>query len=141
MAITFNQFLARIDEAYPTWGSSPRRDRPTGQLPPRSSTRGRTGPELDWKASETKPKGSTPPKPSGGITFDSRSSNRRVVTKPTPEKVELGLKKLGGNTSKPYLPFNRRMQKVFVPTSNSGIELTGAAKKSMIQKLRAQKNN
>jgi hypothetical protein len=69
MSITFNQFLSRIDEAFPTWGSSPRRDKPTGQLSPRSRTRGRTGPTLDWRASEPTKKEPKPQKPGGGVSY------------------------------------------------------------------------
>lgn len=84
MSITFNQFLSRIDEAFPTWRSSPRIDKPTGQLSRRPSTRGRTGPQLDWKAPETKPKKPTTPKPSGGVSY--------VSVTPEPEKPKAEVK-------------------------------------------------
>lgn len=143
MSITFNQFLSRLDEAFPTWGSSPRRDKPTGQLSRRPSTRGRTGPQLDWKAPEANPKKPTTPKPSsGGITFDSRINNQpRVVVQPTPQKVELGLTKLGRGTPEPVLTYNRSARKRGHknPISlNTGKELTGAARRSRVRNLRKQ---
>lgn len=141
MSITFNQFLSRIDEAFPTWGSSPRRDKPTGQLSRRPSTRGRTGPQLDWRAPETKPKKPTTPKPSsGGITFDSRVAPS-VVVQPTPKKVKLGLEKLGKGTPEPVLTYNRSARKRGYknPISlNTGKVLTGAAKRSRVRNLRKQ---
>jgi len=140
MSITFNQFLSRVDEAFPTWRSSPRRDKPTGQLSRRPSTRGRTGPQLDWTASEKKPKEPTTPKTSGGITFDSRINNQpRVVVQPTPKKVKLGLEKLGKGTTEPVLTYNRSARKRGYknPISlNTGKELTGAARRSRVRNLR-----
>lgn len=68
MSITFNEFLSRIDEAFPTWGSSPKRDKPTGQLPSRSRTR-RTGPTLDWKVPEPTKKEPKSQKPGGGVSY------------------------------------------------------------------------
>lgn len=133
MSVTFNDFLSRIDEAYPTWGSSPRRDKPTGQLPPRSRTRGRTGPTLDWKAPEPNQVKPKPQKPSGGITFDDRKTQ-----KPNPPEVKLGLNKLGKG-EKSSVTFNRSMRKRgYVPISGSGTEVTGAANRSLVRGLRRQ---
>jgi hypothetical protein len=137
MSITFNQFLSRIDEAFPTWGSNRGIDKPTGQLSRRSSTRGRTGPQLDWRAPETKSKQTKTPKPSGGITFD----DRKTVPVARPPKVELGLKKLGRGTPEPVLTYNRSARKRGYknPISlNTGKELTGAARRSRVKNLRKQ---
>lgn len=134
MSITFNQFLSRIDEAFPTWGSSPKRDKPTGQLSPRSRTRGRTGPTLDWKAPEPNQVKQKPQEPKkGGITFVDKGTQ-----KPKPPKVELGLKNLGGGEKTP-VTFNRSMRKRgFVPIGGSGKEVKGAAYKSLVRGLRKQ---
>jgi hypothetical protein len=92
MSITFNQFLSRIDEAFPTWGSSPRRSRPTGQLSPISRTRGNTGPTLDWRAPEPTKKKPKPQKPSGGVSY--------ITVAPEIEKPEPPQKK---ETPKQYV--------------------------------------
>lgn len=137
MSITFNQFLSRIDEAFPTWGSSPRRDKPTGQLSPRSRTRGRTGPTLDWRAPEPNQRIPNPQEPKkGGITFVDKGTQKPKP--PKPPKVELGLKNLGGG-EKPSVTFNRSMRKRgFVPIGGSGKEVKGAAYNSLVRGLRKQ---
>lgn len=139
MSITFNQFLSRIDEAFPTWGSSPRRSQrnePPSKLPPEKRNKGRV--PTVWR-----PKTPTPPQkesPRGGITFDSRVTPP-VVVQPTPQKVELGLTKLGRGTPEPVLTYNRSARKRGHknPISlNTGKELTGAARRSRVRNLRKQ---
>lgn len=142
MSITFNQFLSRVDEGLSQYGSN-RGVQLTPQqraaVPSRIQRGDRNTDSGIWRALGTEPKKTKTPKP-GGITFDSRINNQpRVVVQPTPEKVELGLEKLGKGTPEPVLTYNRSARKRGYknPISlNTGKELTGAARRSRVRNLR-----